>query len=182
MICISRGHSPILLGSCCCDCIYCWVILTERLWRWGWRTADYEYILMMFLIKWPHSPCWIMAGQKGGDPSLFQSLIHEVYDSCYFGLSIIPYPVDGLYRLHIQRKFLSGTTCIPWLWLIFHCSVGEREELSGIFWDVTSLQKHWRVSLGLPNNVEFDGMSLLYNVVYYFPPELWIFHPLWEQG
>ena len=31
-------------------------------------------------------------------------------------------------------------------------------------------------------NIVLDGISLFFNVVYYFYPKLWLFPPLWDWG
>ena len=49
---ISRGHSHSYIGPCGCNRLSCWLISTERLWKWGWYTVYYWCSLLMWLIKW----------------------------------------------------------------------------------------------------------------------------------
>ena len=101
-------------------------------WKWGWCTADYEFILPLCLIKWLLVPLFLLGYARMDVPPLcfIHSSMRSVV-SCRLGYLVLPNLLVVRPCYIVRKKFLTGPQCIPWLWLIHPCSVGEPQDLTG---------------------------------------------------
>ena len=129
---ISLGHSHIYIGTCCCDGLTCWEILTERVFKWGLYTSDYGCILLPYLIKWLPIPFLGLGKARKSVTTLsFSHSFMRSVVACRLGSLLLP-TLMMVYLCSIVRwKVLTGTPCIPWLWLIYTLSIGEPQDLTG---------------------------------------------------
>ena len=127
---ISWGCSHIYIGPFCYDGLPCWIILNERLWKWGWCTAEYGCSLLLCLIKWLPFPFIGFRQARRSVPPL--CFIHSPLRSvvaCRLGY-LLPSTMLVVFLCSIVSKnFLTVPHCIPWLWMIYPWCVGEPEDL-----------------------------------------------------
>ena len=115
----------------------CWVILTERLWKWGWHTANYGCSLLMCLIKLLPFPFIVLGNYIRSVPPLCFSNSYMRYMVAGRLCSLLLPTLLVVCLCSISSlKVLTGPPCISWLLLIYPCYVGEPQDLIGIlyFW------------------------------------------------
>ena len=122
---ISWGHSNIYIGAFCCDRLPCWVILTNRLWKWGRWTADYVCSLLLWLIKWLPVP-FIGLGKsiRSVPPIHFSCSLMRSVVSVRFGSMLLPTLLVVYLCSIVRKKVLTGTPFITCLLLIYTCYIG----------------------------------------------------------
>ena len=115
----------------CCDGLTCWLILTERLWKLGWYNYDYGCSLLMCLIKWLPVPFIVLGqGRRSVPPLCFSHSFMKSVVSGKLGSLLLPIIFVVCLFSVVSKKFLNGSPCLPWLWLIYPWSVGEPQDLT----------------------------------------------------
>ena len=102
------------------------------MWKWGWHTSGYMWILLMCLIKRLPVPFIGLGQGRRYAPPLFFS--HSYMRSMVAGrLDSLLLPTLLVICLCsiIRKMVLNGNPCIPWLWLIYPCSMGKPQDLTG---------------------------------------------------
>ena len=150
------GHSHISIGPCCCDRTTCWLMLTKRLVKWGWCTADYGCSLLLCLIKWLPVSFIGLVEVRRYVPSLFLSHSYMRYMvSVKFYFMLLPSLLVVCLCSIVRWKVLSGLPYIHWLWLIYPFSVCEPHDLSGppyIRWLCLVCLFSFKIMKGLPRS------------------------------
>ena len=132
MIWIPLGHSHIYIVPWCCDGLTSWLILIERFYRWGWHTDDYGFILLMCLIKLLTVPfLGIGQARRSVPPLCFSHSYMRSMVAGRLGSLLLSTLLLVCICSIVRQKFLDGPPCIPWSCLIYPCSVGEPQDLSG---------------------------------------------------
>ena len=166
VLCISWGCNNISIGPWCCDGLPCWVIVTERLWRWGQHTDDFGYSLLICLIKW--IPVYfIELGQaiRAVFPLyLSHSSMRYVVSGRLDSLLIPTLSVVCLCSL-VREDVITGPKCIPWLWLIDPWSVGKLKDLTRnpyVRWLRLGCPLSSKIPKGLPRHLWHFFCSMIY--------------------
>ena len=62
---------------------------------------------------------------------MFQPFIYEIFVSTWLGSMSLPNLLVVCLCSSVMKKVFIGYTCISWLWLIYPCSMGEPQGLTG---------------------------------------------------